>query len=105
MLPSSTNAKGVEFDPEVDQPTLEASWPHLEFVYVIFIRFLDSQDCRTSIAKRYIDQKFLLCLLDLFDSEDQRERDMLKVVLHHIYGKFLALRSFIRKQINNVFYR
>ncbi|EPB69273.1 protein phosphatase 2A regulatory B subunit [Ancylostoma ceylanicum] len=44
-----------------------------------------------------------LQLLDLFDSEDPRERDFLKTVLHRIYGKFLGLRAFIRKQINNMF--
>ena len=44
-------------------------------------------------------------LLELFDSEDPRERDFLKTTLHRIYGKFLGLRAFIRKQINNIFYR
>jgi len=44
-------------------------------------------------------------LLDLFDSEDPRERDFLKTILHRIYGKFLGLRAFIRKQINNIFLR
>lgn len=52
-----------------------------------------------------IDQKFVLQLLELFDSEDPRERDFLKTVLHRIYGKFLGLRAFIRKQINNIFLR
>jgi len=52
-----------------------------------------------------IDQKFVLQLLELFDSEDPRERDFLKTVLHRIYGKFLGLRAFIRKQINNFFLR
>lgn len=49
--------------------------------------------------------KFDFQLLDLFDSEDPRERDFLKTVLHRIYGKFLGLRAFIRKQINNIFLR
>ena len=44
-------------------------------------------------------------ILELFDSEDPRERDCLKTVLHRIYGKFLGLRAFIRKQINNIFLR
>lgn len=43
-------------------------------------------------------------LLDLFDSEDPRERDFQKTILHRIYGKFLGLRAYIRKQINNIFY-
>ncbi len=47
----------------------------------------------------------MLKLLELFDSEDPRERDFLKTILHRIYGKFLGLRAYIRRQINNIFYR
>lgn len=57
------------------------------------------------MAKRFIDHGFILNLLELFDSEDPRERDFLKTVLHRVYGKFLGLRAFIRKQINNIFYK
>lgn len=153
-LPPSENP---DFDPEEDDPTLEASWPHLQLVYEVFLRFLESQDFQATIGKKVIDQKFVLqvislsiiikiiiidiviktnkfeyisCLhsekiknlfssicscdflfsilsqlLELFDSEDPRERDFLKTVLHRIYGKFLGLRAFIRKQINNIFLR
>ncbi|XP_029648562.1 serine/threonine-protein phosphatase 2A 56 kDa regulatory subunit delta isoform isoform X3 [Octopus bimaculoides] len=104
-LPPSSNPSGAEFDPEEDEPTLEAAWPHLQLVYEFFLRFLESPDFVPNIAKRYIDQKFVLQLLELFDSEDPRERDFLKTILHRIYGKFLGLRAYIRKQINNIFYR
>lgn len=104
-LPPTSNPSGAEFDPEEDEPTLESSWPHLQFVYELFLRFLESPEFQPSLAKPFIDQQFVLQLLDLFDSEDPRERDFLKTVLHRIYGKFLSLRAFIRKQINNVFYR
>ncbi|CAH0550067.1 unnamed protein product [Brassicogethes aeneus] len=104
-LPPSSNPNGAEFDPEEDEPTLEAAWPHLQLVYELFLRVLEAPDFQPNIAKKYIDQKFVLQLLDLFDSEDPRERDLLKTTLHRIYGKFLGLRAFIRKQINNVFYR
>ncbi|VDN17983.1 unnamed protein product [Gongylonema pulchrum] len=100
VLPPSDNS---EFDPEEDEPTLEVSWPHLQLVYELFLRFLESPDFQAAIGKKYIDQRFVLSLLDLFDSEDPRERDFLKTVLHRIYGKFLGLRAFIRKQINNMF--
>ena len=59
-LPPSSNPVGAEFDPEEDEPTLEASWPHLQLVYEFFLRFLESQDFQPNTAKRYIDQKFLL---------------------------------------------
>ncbi|XP_013069182.1 serine/threonine-protein phosphatase 2A 56 kDa regulatory subunit gamma isoform-like isoform X5 [Biomphalaria glabrata] len=103
-LPPSSNPSGAEFDPEEDEPTLEAAWPHLQLVYEFFLRFLESPDFQPNTAKRYIDQKFVLQLLDLFDSEDPRERDFLKTILHRIYGKFLGLRAYIRKHINNIFY-
>uniref|UniRef100_A0AAY4ERF3 Serine/threonine protein phosphatase 2A regulatory subunit n=1 Tax=Denticeps clupeoides TaxID=299321 RepID=A0AAY4ERF3_9TELE len=101
-LPPSENP---DFDPEEDEPTLEASWPHTQLVYEFLLRFLENPDFQPSMAKRYIDQKFVLQLLELFDSEDPRERDFLKTILHRIYGKFLGLRAFIRKQINNNFLR
>ncbi|CAK5027735.1 unnamed protein product [Meloidogyne enterolobii] len=100
VLPPSDNS---EFDPEEDEPTLEVSWPHLQLVYELFLRFLESPDFQATLGKKYIDQRFVLQLLELFDSEDPRERDFLKTILHRIYGKFLGLRAFIRKQINYMF--
>lgn len=99
-LPPSDNP---DFDPEEDEPTLESSWPHLQHVFEFFLRVLESPEFQPTIAKKFIDQKFVLQLLDLFDSEDPREREFLKTVLHRIYGKFLGLRAYIRKQINHIF--
>lgn len=66
---------------------------------------MESPDFNVHVAKRYVDQLFILNLLELFDSEDPRERDFLKTTLHRIYGKFLNLRAFIRRSINNVFFQ
>ncbi|GJN75047.1 serine/threonine-protein phosphatase 2A regulatory subunit delta 1 isoform [Purpureocillium lilacinum] len=104
-IPPPVNPQGEAFDPEEDEPVLEVAWPHIQVVYEFFLRFIESQDFNTNIAKAYIDHSFVLQLLDLFDSEDPRERDFLKTTLHRIYGKFLNLRSFIRRSINNVFFQ
>ncbi|GAA5861681.1 hypothetical protein JCM8547_000703 [Rhodosporidiobolus lusitaniae] len=104
-IPPPVNPTGDAYDPEEDEPVLELAWPHLQIVYEFFLRFVESPDFNTNIAKRYIDQGFVLQLLELFDSEDPRERDFLKTTLHRIYGKFLNLRAFIRRSINNVFYQ
>ncbi|KAJ4901115.1 Serine/threonine protein phosphatase 2A 59 kDa regulatory subunit B' eta isoform [Raphanus sativus] len=92
-------------DLEEEEPSMDLAWPHLHLVYELFLRFVASPETDTKLAKRYIDQSFLLRLLDLFDSEDPRERDCLKTILHRIYGKFMVHRPFIRKSINNIFYR
>ncbi|KAK4478676.1 hypothetical protein RD792_014169 [Penstemon davidsonii] len=106
LPPASHENTGSEItEPEDDEPYLEPSWPHLQLVYELLLRYVVSSDTDTKIAKRYIDHSFVLKLLDLFDSEDPREREYLKTILHRIYGKFMVHRPFIRKAINNIFYR
>jgi len=92
-------------DPEDDEPVLERAWPHLQIVYEFFLRFVVTNDVDPKIAKRFVDQNFMLKLLELFDSEDPRERDYLKTILHRIYGKFMALRAFVRRAIQHVFFK
>eukprot|EP00397_Hematodinium_sp_SG-2012_P014385 GEMP01014624.1.p1 GENE.GEMP01014624.1~~GEMP01014624.1.p1 ORF type:complete len:508 (+),score=104.12 GEMP01014624.1:246-1769(+) len=92
-------------DPDTEEPTFDAAWLHLQLVYELFLRFIVSNDVDPKLAKRYIDGNFILKLLELFDSEDARERDYLKTILHRTYGKFMALRSFIRRSITHVFYQ
>jgi serine/threonine-protein phosphatase 2A regulatory subunit B' len=88
-----------------EDPSLEASWPHLQIVYEFFLRFVVSHDVDPKIAKKFIDQNFVLRLLALFDSEDPRERDYLKTILHRLYGKIMSLRLFIRKAIQSLFFQ
>ncbi|KAG8647191.1 serine/threonine protein phosphatase 2A 57 kDa regulatory subunit B' beta isoform isoform X1 [Manihot esculenta] len=106
LPPAAYENTGQEVsDPEEEEPYLEPSWPHLQLVYELLLRYVVSSDTDTKVAKRYIDHCFVLKLLDLFDSEDPREREYLKTILHRIYGKFMVHRPFIRKAINNIFYR
>lgn len=102
-IPPPVNPVGDIYDPDEDEPVSELAWPHMQAIYEFFLRFIELPDFQHQIAKQYIDHDFILRILELFDSEDPRERDCLKTTLHRIYGKFLSLRSFIRKSINNVF--
>ena len=63
-------------------------------------REIDPVDIRDSLGKT-----FILKLLELFNSEDPRERDYLKTMLHRIYGRFMPLREFIRESVMNFFIR
>ena len=49
-----------------------------------------------------ISKSFIVQFLELFDSEDPRERDYLKTILHRIYGKYMPLRPYIRQQVMNL---
>lgn len=106
LTPQPRENKATEaFDLEEEEPLMDPAWPHLQLVYEFFFRFVASSETDAKLAKRYIDHSFILKLLDLFDSEDPREREYLKTILHRIYGKFMVHRPFIRKVINNIFYR
>lgn len=102
-IPPPVNPIGDIYDPDEDEPVSELAWPHMQAIYEFFLRFIESPDFAHQVAKHYIDHDFIIRILELFDSEDPRERDCLKTTLHRIYGKFLSLRSFIRKSISNVF--
>ncbi|XP_071736495.1 serine/threonine protein phosphatase 2A 59 kDa regulatory subunit B' gamma isoform-like [Rutidosis leptorrhynchoides] len=105
-LPNLNNENKVLdlYDQEDDEFSMDPSWPHLQLVYEFLLRFVASPETDAKLAKRYIDHSFVLKLLDLFDSEDQREREYLKTIMHRIYGKFMLHRPFIRKAINDIFY-
>lgn len=90
---------------EDDEPVFDPAWSYLQIVYDLLLQFISCNSLDTKVAKKYISHAFLLKLLDLFDSEDPRERDCLKTVLHRIYGKFMVHRPFIRKAVSNIIYR
>ena len=72
-----------------DEPILEPAWPHLHIVYEFFLRFVVSGSTEAKVSRKYIDTNLITRFLELFDSEDPRERDYLKTILHRIYGNFL----------------
>ncbi|MCO5612247.1 hypothetical protein L7F22_066511 [Adiantum nelumboides] len=92
------------FDKEDEEPILEPAWPHLQVVYEFLLLFITSTATDAKVARLYINQSFILKLMDLFESEDPRERQYLKTILHRIYGKFMVYRPFVRQAVNNIFY-
>lgn len=88
-----------------DEPAFDPAWSHLQLVYDLLLKFVTSSALEAKVAKKYLNHSFIVRLLELFDTEDPRERDCLKAVLHRIYGKFMVHRPFIRRSISNVFYR
>lgn len=100
-----SNLSSVGENDDNDDPMFDPAWPHLQIVYDLLLRFINSTCLDAKVAKKYIDHSFILRLLDLFDTEDPRERDCLKTILHRSYGKFMVHRPFIRKSLSNIFYR
>jgi|EP00945_MAST-04E_sp_MAST-4E-sp1_P003426 serine/threonine-protein phosphatase 2A regulatory subunit B' len=89
---------------EEEEHFMEPTWPHLSIVYELLLRIVQSNDIDLALKKKYIDTKFIIRLLDLFDSFDYREREALKTITHRIYGKLTNRRALIRRAISNVFF-
>ena len=70
--PTPPSIEGLDEEEEVT--ALEPAWSHLQLVYDFLLNFVASPDTDAKVAKRYIDHSFVLRLMDLFDSEDPRER-------------------------------
>lgn len=102
--PNYRSSKGAGENDE-EEPMFDPAWSHLQIVYDLLLQFIASVSLDAKVAKKYVDHSFILSLLDLFDSEDPRERECLKTVLHRVYGKFMVHRPFIRKTVNNIFFR
>ncbi|KAI1286287.1 Serine/threonine-protein phosphatase 2A 56 kDa regulatory subunit gamma isoform [Halotydeus destructor] len=89
--PPTLTLGGDCWDPEEDEPTLEASWPHLQLVYQLLLALLDwdlqgsAQGGAGGAGGDAVSPAFLGQLVALFDSEDPREREMLKGALHRLY--------------------
>jgi len=53
----------------------------------------------------YLGKSFIIPLTELFASEDVREREYLKAILHGIYARNMRLRRLIRTQMSNCCFR
>jgi len=105
--------RGLPYNPASDKKMGEGeeesfedpAWPHLHLIYEVLLRFLLSTKPDRRVMQKQITGVFLNTLIQMFESEDAREREYLKTILHRVYGRFMPLRAPIRKSICNVCYR
>ncbi|KAK7327623.1 hypothetical protein VNO77_21707 [Canavalia gladiata] len=104
VFPPKFHTSTTGGETEDEEPMFDPAWSHLQIVYDLLLQFINYNALDLKVAKMHIDQAFIVRLLDLSDSEDSRERDCLKTILHRIYGKFMVHRPFIRKSVSNIIY-
>lgn len=92
-------------DPEEDEPYQDNAWPHLEVVYEFVLRLVGNKEIDVKVAGKYINAKFMAKLCDMFDSDDPREREVVKTILQRIYTRFISLRTAIRRVISMSYYK
>ncbi|RDY05169.1 Serine/threonine protein phosphatase 2A 57 kDa regulatory subunit B' kappa isoform, partial [Mucuna pruriens] len=105
VFPPKFRPSATRGETEDEELMFDPAWSNLQIVYDLLLQVINYNSLDLKVAKMHIDHTFIVRLLDLFDSEDPRERDCLKAVLHRIYGKFMVHRPFIRKSVSNIIYR
>uniref|UniRef100_A0A915LGY7 Uncharacterized protein n=1 Tax=Meloidogyne javanica TaxID=6303 RepID=A0A915LGY7_MELJA len=78
---------------------LEPNWPHLLQVYRLLHLLIEKWGDGDLTKFTEFNSKFIGDLLELFHSEDPRERQQLKKVVHTLYSKLVPLRPEIRKRM------
>ena len=86
-----------------DEPFMESAWPHLSIVYELLLRLVMMNEVGASVKKKAYDLRFLSRILVLFDSQDMRERDYLKTIVHRLYGKLTQRRAAMRRMFASTF--
>lgn len=95
---------GADVEIEGDEVILDPSWPHLQPVYEYFFQLIINESAEVKSLKTFINHKFVQEYLELFDSEEPKEREYLKNILHRLYAKLVPRRKMIRKAITDTFY-
>lgn len=88
---------------EEEETIIDPAWPHLQGIYEFFFELIISEATDVKSIKMFISPSFVQEFLGLFDSEEPRERDYLKNILHRLYAKLVPRRKMIRKAINDSF--
>jgi len=83
----------------------DPAWRHLKLVYDLTWRVINTPQVTAAMMEKHMTGEFLGNLVELFASEDHRERAYLMMILHKIYGRCLKLRPYIIDIMSGYFYR
>merc|ERR1719242_1263239 len=83
----------------------DPNYPHLCYVFEIALMFVRNINVDDRTRKKYLGKSFIIPLTELFASEDVREREYLKAILHGIYARNMRLRRLIRTQMSHCCWR
>ena len=88
---------------EEEEVIIDPSWPHLQPVYEFFLQLIINESVDMKSLRSFITHKFIQEFLELFDSEEPKEREYLKNILHRLYAKLVPRRKMIRKAMADTF--
>lgn len=77
------------------------SYPYLKKIYELFYNILSCKNLKDNNFKAFFSQEFFDNFIELFQSNEPDEREMLKNILFKLYTMNVSCRKIIRKVIRN----
>eukprot|EP01084_Bolivina_argentea_P118603 210396_1 len=106
ILPISMVGTKVDEVADIDDKSFTySSWKHLKIIYEILLKVINTKQFTSDLMDKYLTVRMLTNLIELFASDDTKERDYLMLILHNIYAKCVPHRLIILEIVNNYFYR
>ncbi|KNB41882.1 serine/threonine protein phosphatase [Blastocystis sp. subtype 4] len=88
----------IEYNPmDIEIPFLDPDWDYLELVHDFFLRLITCPHIRIDLLRQSISNDFIRNYLYLFLSQDARERLIVRLVAHQLYGRLPKRRSLFRR--------
>ena len=100
---SSQKLEISETGKEDDESTSDPAWPYLQGIYELFLKVIVNETVDVKTLKVLVTPGFIHNLLEIFNTEESREKKYLKTVLHRLYAKLIPRRKMIRKTIISLF--
>lgn len=88
-------------DMDDEEPFMDPAWPHLQLVYEFLLRFVLCKVVEPKVVAKFLNPLFLARFLELFDSDDCRERDAIKVIMLKLYSRCTNMRTNIRRALQD----
>lgn len=101
-LPVLKKQFSIETDETPDQ-LVDTFWPHIQPVYEMFLQLIVNDAAEVKLLKTFINLNFVQEFLEIIDSEEPKEREYLKNILHRLYAKLVPRRKMIRKAMTDCF--
>lgn len=96
-------SESTESGKEEDEVYRDPAWTHYQGIYEIFLKIVINDSTDVKNLKMLVNISFIHNLIELLNSEESREREYVKTILHRLYAKILPRRKIIRKAMYEIF--
>jgi len=92
----------IELGKEEDEVYRDPAWQNYQGVYEILLKIVINDSIDVKNLKMLVNINFIHNFIELLNSEEMREREYVKTILHRLYAKIIPRRKIIRKAMTDI---